>query len=142
MHRSLLWITGLMMAMLGMTSPATAGEGLRRLAVIDQKVGTGPVARPGMQVELNYTGWLYDAGSADHHGAEVDSSRQHGQTITFILGTGQVIAGWDKGIRGMHVGGRRTLLIPPHLGYGSRGAGRAIPPDASLVFDIELVSAH
>jgi FKBP-type peptidyl-prolyl cis-trans isomerase FkpA len=121
---------------------ASAADGLTQLSVIDQKVGTGAIARNGMQVELNYNGWLYDESAKDHHGAKVDSSYNHGQTISFTLGEGKVIAGWDKGIKGMHVGGRRTLLIPPKLGYGGRRVGNVVPPDASLIFDIELVGAH
>lgn len=120
-------------------SPSFAADGLTGLTIIDQQVGTGLLARNGREVELNYTGWLYDADAPDHHGGKVDSSADHGQTISFVLGEGKVIAGWDKGIKGMHVGGRRTLLIPSSLAYGSRRVGSVVPPHADLVFDIELV---
>ncbi|HZX71794.1 MAG TPA: FKBP-type peptidyl-prolyl cis-trans isomerase [Rhodanobacter sp.] len=142
MRRSPLLLMALLLATSVGIPAARAADGLTELTVIDQKVGTGAVAYNGREVELNYTGWLYDAQSKDHHGAKIDSSHDHGHTFTFTLGEGKVIAGWDKGIRGMRVGGRRTLLIPPRLGYGGRGFGGAVPPHASLVFDIELVSVH
>lgn len=122
--------------------PVSAADGLSRLVVIDRQVGTGAIARNDAQVELNYTGWLYDAQAENHHGAKIDSSHDHGQTLTFTLGEGKVIAGWDKGIKGMHVGGKRTLLIPPRLGYRGRRVGKLVPPNASLVFDVDLVSVH
>ena len=109
------------------------------MQIIDQKIGTGPAAKTGDTVEVNYTGWLYDAKAKDHHGAKFDSSYDHGDTFTFPLGAGQVIKGWDQGVVGMKVGGKRTLLLPSSMGYGSRGAGGAIPPNAALVFDVELV---
>lgn len=105
-------------------------------------IGTGAVARDGDVVQVNYTGWLYDANASDHHGAEFDSSEKSGEPIRFTLGEGEVIAGWDQGIRGMRVGGRRTLVIPARLAYGSRGAGDAVPPNATLVFDVALVGVH
>ena len=88
---------------------------------------------------MHYTGWLYDAGAAEHKGAKFDSSLDRGEPLTFALGARQVIPGWDQGVVGMKVGGQRTLIIPPDLAYGSRGAGGVIPPDATLVFDVELV---
>lgn len=126
----------------GAVGPATAAERLSRLRVIERQVGTGAVARDGSEVELNYTGWLYDANAPDHHGIEIDSSREHGKTISFTLGEGQVIPGWDRGIKGMHVGGRRILLIPSRLAYRGRRVGKLVPPNAALVFDIELVGVH
>lgn len=122
--------------------PSLAADDLTALQVIDTRIGTGTVARNGREVELNYTGWLYDAAAPDHHGSKIDSSYDHGQTITFTLGEGKVIAGWDKGIKGMHAGGKRTLLIPARLGYGGRSVGTVVPPHAALIFDIELVSVH
>ncbi len=123
-------------------TPVRAADSLTQLAVIDRQVGTGAVARFGMDVEVNYTGWLYDENAKDHRGKKIDSSAEHGQTLTFTLGERQVIAGWDKGIRGMRVGGKRTLLIPSHLGYGARAVGDLVPPHSSLIFDIELVGVH
>ncbi len=111
------------------------------LKVIDQKVGDGVKAEPGMDVQVQYTGWLYDDRASDLHGTEFDSSRKRSAPFAFVLGEGQVIPGWDQGVAGMRVGGRRTLIIPASLGYGARGAGGVIPPNATLVFDVELVSA-
>ncbi|WP_426699989.1 FKBP-type peptidyl-prolyl cis-trans isomerase [Rhodanobacter sp. Col0626] len=112
-----------------------------KLTVIDQKVGTGTEAKDGMDVLVHYTGWLYDENAKDKRGAKFDSSRDHGAPFNFTLGAGRVIEGWDQGVVGMRVGGKRTLLIPAALGYGANGAGDDIPPDASLVFDVELIDA-
>ena len=121
------------------TPPAHATGQVDKLSVIDRKVGTGVQAQAGMKVTVQYTGWLYDENASDKHGAKFDSSRDHGQPFSFVLGAGNVIAGWDQGVAGMRVGGRRTLLIPAALGYGAEGAGADIPPNASLVFDVELL---
>jgi FKBP-type peptidyl-prolyl cis-trans isomerase FkpA len=118
---------------------AHANGSVDKLTVIDRKVGTGAVANPGMQVTVHYTGWLYDEKAKDKHGEKFDSSRDSGTSFSFTLGDGKVIAGWDQGVTGMRVGGQRTLLIPAALGYGNNGAGDAIPPGASLVFDVELL---
>jgi FKBP-type peptidyl-prolyl cis-trans isomerase FkpA len=91
---------------------------------------------------VHYRGWLYDDTKPDHHGAEFDSSRSHGHPFEFRLGIGRVIKGWDQGVAGMKVGGKRTLLIPASLGYGARGAGGDIPPNAALVFDVELLDVQ
>jgi FKBP-type peptidyl-prolyl cis-trans isomerase len=96
------------------------------------KKGSGKLAQKGKKVSVHYTGWLTD-------GKEFDSSRDAGEPIQFNLGTGEVIKGWDEGIAGMKVGGRRQLRIPPALGYGARGFGSSIPPNATLVFDVELM---
>lgn len=122
-------------------APAQATGSVDKLVVIDQKVGTGTEAKAGMSVTVHYTGWLYDASAKDKHGSKFDSSRDHGAPFTFKLGAGQVIEGWDQGVAGMKVGGKRTLLIPASLGYGARGAGGDIPPNASLVFEVELLDA-
>jgi FKBP-type peptidyl-prolyl cis-trans isomerase FkpA len=115
-----------------------------KLTVIDRTVGTGAEAKPGMDVLVHYTGWLYDDTATDKHGTKFDSSRDRGTPFNFQLGAGRVIEGWDQGVAGMRTGGKRTLLIPAALGYGAQGAGGDIPPNASLVFDIELIdtSAH
>ncbi|OOG47193.1 peptidylprolyl isomerase [Rhodanobacter sp. C06] len=123
-------------------SPALAADDVTQLQKIDRVVGSGAVANDGDVVQVNYTGWLYDANAADHHGKEFDSSLENGEPIRFTLGAGEVIQGWDRGIRGMHVGGKRTLIIPAQLAYGGRGAGDAVPPNAALVFDVELVGVH
>ena len=105
----------------------------------DHKTGTGATATSGQNVSVHYTGWLFDAAASDNKGRKFDSSRDRGEPFEFMLGAGHVIAGWDQGVAGMQVGGQRTLIIPPEMGYGARGAGGVIPPNATLVFDVELL---
>ncbi len=105
----------------------------------DTKVGDGAEAKPGQYVSVHYTGWLYKDGQ---QGAKFDSSRDRNDPFEFALGAGMVIRGWDEGVAGMKVGGQRTLIIPPELGYGARGAGGVIPPNATLKFDVELLAVH
>jgi FKBP-type peptidyl-prolyl cis-trans isomerase len=112
------------------------------LQTTDAKVGAGAEAASGRTVSVHYTGWLYSASAADHHGTKFDSSRDRNEPFEFRLGGGQVIRGWDQGVAGMKVGGQRTLVIPPELGYGSRGAAGVIPPNATLVFDVELLGVR
>jgi FKBP-type peptidyl-prolyl cis-trans isomerase FkpA len=114
-------------------------DNITSLQVSDTKPGTGAQATSGKSVTVHYTGWLYDPKATDRHGRKFDSSRDRGEPFTFKLGARQVISGWDMGVAGMKVGGHRTLIIPSDLGYGSRGAGGAIPPHATLVFDVELI---
>jgi FKBP-type peptidyl-prolyl cis-trans isomerase len=102
-------------------------------------IGTGAEAISGQQISVHYTGWLYDPAAAENKGRKFDSSRDRGQPFEFTLGVGQVIGGWDQGFAGMKVGGSRTLVIPPELGYGARGAGGVIPPNATLLFEVELL---
>jgi FKBP-type peptidyl-prolyl cis-trans isomerase FkpA len=124
-----------------MTQPAnessaplqTTASGLKYQDVVE---GSGTVAARGAFVKVHYTGWLYQNGSM---GAKFDSSKDRGQPFQFPLGGGQVIRGWDEGVAGMKVGGTRRLIIPPELGYGARGAGGVIPPNATLLFDVELL---
>ena len=108
----------------------------------DGKVGTGPEASPGQTVTVHYTGWLYDESKADHKGPKFDSSRDRNEPFSFNLGAAEVIRGWDEGVAGMKVGGQRTLTIPPDMGYGARGAGGVIPPNATLLFDVELLGVR
>lgn len=122
-------------------APYTGGD-VAELQRIDQTVGSGAEAVSGQTVTVHYTGWLYEQTAADRHGRQFDSSRDRGEPFTFPLGAGQVIRGWDEGVAGMRVGGRRTLLIPAGYGYGARGAGGVIPPGASLVFDVELLKVE
>jgi FKBP-type peptidyl-prolyl cis-trans isomerase len=120
----------------------TSGAGMSNITELikaDAKTGTGAEATAGQQVTVHYTGWLYDETSADHKGRKFDSSRDRNEPFSFRLGAGQVIRGWDEGVAGMKVGGQRTLTIPPAQGYGARGAGGVIPPNATLVFDVELL---
>jgi len=110
------------------------------LKMIDRKVGDGALAENGSPVAVHYTGYLWDAAAADNKGKKFDSSIDRKIPFGFIIGAGRVIKGWDEGVAGMKVGGQRTLIIPPDKGYGERGAGGAIPPNATLVFDVELMS--
>jgi FKBP-type peptidyl-prolyl cis-trans isomerase FkpA len=110
----------------------------KELQTIDVKVGSGADAIKGKTAVVHYTGWLYDPATSQK-GAKFDSSRDRNEPFSFLLGAGQVIPGWDQGVQGMKVGGQRTLIIPPDMGYGARGAGGVIPPNATLIFDVELV---
>ncbi len=107
--------------------------------MIDHVIGSGAEAVAGKAVAVHYTGWLFDPTAPESKGTKFDSSRDRGDPFTFPLGGGRVIAGWDEGVVGMKVGGQRTLIIPPEKGYGARGAGGVIPPNATLVFDVELL---
>jgi peptidylprolyl isomerase len=106
------------------------------LQITDTKVGTGAQPQTGQTCVMHYTGWLYNNGAK---GAKFDSSLDRGEPFEFAIGQGQVIKGWDEGVATMKVGGKRTLIIPPQLGYGARGAGGVIPPNATLIFDVELL---
>ena len=136
--RSSLAATGAIV--IAMTAPAADAVTLPSgLAYTDEVVGNGPEAKPGQQVSVHYTGWLDEGGKK---GKKFDSSRDRGQPFGFPLGGGQVIRGWDEGVAGMKVGGKRTLVIPAQLGYGARGAGGLIPPNATLIFDVELLGVR
>ena len=113
----------------------TPGQLPGGLQYIDVVVGTGPEARPGQNVSVHYTGWLTN-------GQKFDSSRDRGQPFSFPLGGGRVIQGWDQGVAGMRVGGQRRLTIPPAMGYGASGAAGVIPPNATLIFDVELLGVR
>jgi FKBP-type peptidyl-prolyl cis-trans isomerase len=106
------------------------------LDTTDLEAGAGDLAEAGMTVTVHYTGWLHDAAAPEAKGRKFDSSLDRGTPFVFPLGAGHVIAGWDQGFAGMRVGGRRRLTIPPEMGYGARGAGGVIPPNATLVFDV------
>jgi peptidylprolyl isomerase len=106
------------------------------LQIIDTQIGTGASPRPGQTCIMHYTGWLYQGGAK---GQKFDSSLDRRQPFEFPIGQGRVIRGWDEGVASMKVGGKRTLIIPPNLGYGARGAGGVIPPNATLIFEVELL---
>jgi peptidylprolyl isomerase len=118
-------------------APGKMSELPSGLKYTDGKVGDGAAATAGHKVSVHYTGWL---DNKDEEGTKFDSSLDRGQPFGFTLGGGQVIKGWDEGVAGMKVGGKRTLVIPPELGYGARGAGGVIPPNATLIFDVELLT--
>lgn len=113
--------------------PVTTASGLQ---IIDTRIGTGASPRTGQTCVMHYTGWLYENG---RKGRKFDSSLDRGQPFEFPIGTGRVIRGWDEGVASMKVGGKRTLIIPAQLGYGERGAGNVIPPNATLIFEVELL---
>jgi len=122
--------------------PPMAASTITKLIKQDVKLGTGAEALVGHGVTVQYTGWLYSETAADHKGKKFDSSRDRNSPFEFPLGEGRVIKGWDVGVAGMKVGGQRTLIIPPTMGYGSRGAGNVIPANATLVFDVELLGVQ
>ena len=107
----------------------------------DTTPGTGAAAQAGRTVRVHYTGWLHDPAAPNSRGAKFDSSKDRNDPFEFPLGAGHVIKGWDEGVQGMKEGGKRVLTIPPELGYGARGAGGVIPPNATLVFEVELLKA-
>ena len=109
------------------------------LKITDTQAGTGATPKTGQTCVMHYTGWLYQDGKK---GAKFDSSVDRGQPFEFPIGTGRVIKGWDEGVASMKVGGKRTLIIPPELGYGARGAGNVIPPNATLLFEVELLGVR
>ncbi|GJD52359.1 hypothetical protein OPKNFCMD_5124 [Methylobacterium crusticola] len=140
MHRSPFILAGALT--IAMTASASADSFVTApsgLQYKDDVVGTGAQPKAGQTVNVHYTGWLYEAGKK---GAKFDSSHDRKQPFSFAVGTGQVIRGWDEGLSTMKVGGKRTLVIPPELGYGPRGAGGVIPPNATLLFDVELLGVR
>ena len=112
---------------------------IQELVIEDTKVGEGREAEKGLTISVHYTGWLLDATKNDKKGEKFDSSLDRREPFNFVLGVGQVIKVWDQGFDGMKIGGSRTILIPSEMGYGSRGAGGAIPPNADLIFEVELL---
>jgi FKBP-type peptidyl-prolyl cis-trans isomerase FkpA len=121
-------------------APAEAAPQGPQVQVIDTKVGTGQEATIGNTVVVHYTGWFYKPLAKNQRGRKFDSSLDRKEPLDFRLGAGQVIKGWERGVAGMKVGGKRTLIIPSELGYGKRGApGGSIPPDSDLIFDVELL---
>ena len=115
------------------------GGRIAELQRIDERQGTGAMAVTGSDVTVHYTGWLFDEKAANRRGDKFDSSVDRNDPFTFLLGAGRVIRGWDDGVAGMRVGGKRVLMIPPEYGYGRKGAGGVIPPNGSLVFEVELL---
>ncbi len=120
---------------------AMADSGITSLQKNDVTPGTGAEAAKNQTVRVHYTGWLYDPAKTDRRGQKFDSSKDRNEPFEFRLGAGEVITGWDEGVVGMKVGGTRILTIPPAMGYGASGAGGVIPPNATLVFEVELLDA-
>jgi len=129
-----LWLASLLFLLVACSSGGPSSLGIR-----DIVQGTGDEAVPGSTLVMHYTGWLYSNGK---HGKKFDSSLDSGQPFSFKLGAGEVIEGWDKGIAGMRAGGKRELIIPSQLGYGSQGAPPDIPPNAALIFEVQLLSVQ
>lgn len=123
------------------SQPALADD-VTAMVIKDTVVGTGYTARDDSEVRIQYTGWLYDAKAPDHHGAKIDSSYDNGRPFSFTLGTNEVVEGMDAGVKGMKVGGKRTIIVPSRMGYGRRGAAPDVPPNSALIFDIELLEVH
>jgi len=136
------FLTGAHVALADPSTPFLKVANVSELKTIDTVVGTGAEAVAGKTVSVHYTGWLFDEAAKDHKGKKFDSSVDRGQPFNFPLGGGRVIRGWDEGVAGMKVGGKRTLVIPAEMGYGARGAGGVIPPNATLVFDVELLAVN
>ena len=143
-RRQIIGAAALLIAVGGLTAGAKENPALNatvptELVMTDVKTGTGPAIAAGQTAVVHYTGWLYSPAAKDHKGKKFDSSRDRNDPFSFHVGGGEVIGGWDQGVVGMQVGGHRQLVIPPELGYGARGAGGVIPPNATLLFDIELL---
>lgn len=140
---TLIFLAGLGTTLLAACSPRSAAPQAALtpadLQIQELEPGAGEPITGGHIAVVHYTGWLYESAAPDHKGREFDSSQRAGQPFRFALGTGQVIKGWDQGVAGMRVGGRRRLVVPPALAYGDEGAGGLIPPGATLVFDVELL---
>ena len=124
-------------------APASTGNEVMAMQKIDLAPGSGPEIKSGQNALVHYTGWLYDPAAPENKGKKFDSSVDRNEPFEFPVGAGYVIKGWDEGVVGMKVGGKRRLVIPPEMGYGAKGAGGGlIPPGATLVFDVELVEIH
>lgn len=120
----------------------SGSSGVQALKATDTVTGSGASADNGKTLTVHYSGYLYDQRQPNQRGSKFDSSVDRNQPFSFVLGTGQVIKGWDQGVAGMKVGGKRTLLLPAALAYGNSGAGQSIPPGAALIFDVELLDAR
>lgn len=139
----LVFVLMVALALVACRPPAPSGHGqIDELRIEELVPGTGALAEAGSRVTVHYTGWLFDDREPGMRGSQFDSSRQRDRPFTFLLGAKQVIRGWDEGVQGMRVGGKRMLWLPPLYGYGPRGAGNAIGPDASLVFEVELLAVE
>ena len=145
MRKAVLWAALWLSGSVLITQPLRAeekamDEKITTLKIIDKRVGKGKEAKANSTVSVDYTGWLYDPAAPDKKGKKFDSSLDRGDPFAFVLGRGSVIRGWDEGVKGMKEDGQRTLIIPSEMAYGNRGAGGLIPPGATLVFDVELIS--
>ena len=137
---AVLFGSGLLMTQPLIAEEKKVDEKITTLKIVDNKIGEGKEANAGSTVTVDYTGWLYDPAAPDKKGKKFDRSLDRGDPFAFVLGRGSVIRGWDEGVKGMKEDGQRTLIIPSDMAYGNRGAGGLIPPGATLVFDVELIS--
>ena len=135
-------LLGLSFLILALTLTSYGNAASKALTKTDVRIGSGEVAVAGKIVNVHYTGWLFDKTAPENKGKKFDTSRHRPGHFTFPLGAGRVIKGWDEGVKGMKVGGQRTLIIAPSMGYGARGAGGVIPPNATLIFDVELMGVR
>ena len=135
-------LLGLSLVVFALTLTSYANAASESLTKTDVRIGKGEDAVAGKTVNVHYTGWLFDKTAPNNKGEKFDSSRDRPGHFTFPLGAGRVIKGWDEGVQGMKVGGQRTLIIPSSMGYGTRGAGGVIPPNATLIFDVELIGVR
>lgn len=142
MPRPLAFFAAALLALGVLGSQPARADDVTSLVIKDVVVGTGNTARDDSEVRIQYTGWLYDAKTPDHHGAKIDSSYDNGRPLSFSMGANEVIEGMESGVRGMKVGGKRTVIVPSRMGYGRRGAPPDVPGNSALVFDIELVDAR
>jgi FKBP-type peptidyl-prolyl cis-trans isomerase FkpA len=136
-YRLIVVVAALALAAAGCGNNTTSPSGVDQLQIVDIIVGTGAVASSGKLISVDYTGWLYDTSKVDFKGAQFDTSAGRGPFV-FVLGAQQVIPGWDQGLVGMKVGGKRALTIPPNLAYGSQGVPGAIPSNSTLIFEVTL----
>ena len=149
MKKTIFLVSALLVAMLAVSGCKADSKSSSKESAMTQNVtelikkdtvqGEGREAEAGFNVTVHYTGWLYDPSKPDGKGKKFDSSVDRHEPFVFFLGGGQVIQGWEEGFSGMKVGGKRTLIIPPNMGYGAYGAGGVIPPNATLIFDVELL---
>lgn len=142
MPRPFTFLAIALLALSALGSQPALADDVAGIVIKDVVVGTGSTARDDSEVRIQYTGWLYDAKAPDHHGTKIDSSYDSGHPLSFSLGANEVVEGMDTGVKGMKVGGKRTIIIPSHMGYGRRGSPPDVPPNSALVFDIELLEVH
>jgi len=142
MPRPFAFLAVVLLALGALGAPSAHADDVPSMTINDVVVGTGNTARDDSEVRINYTCWLYDAKAPDHHGAKIDSSYDGGRPLSFLIGSNEVVEGMDSGVKGMKVGGKRTILVPSRMGYGHRGSPPDVPANSALVFDIELLEVR
>jgi FKBP-type peptidyl-prolyl cis-trans isomerase FkpA len=142
MPRPFAFLAVVLLALGALGAPSAHADDVASMTINDVVVGTGNTARDDSEVRINYTCWLYDAKAPDHHGAKIDSSYDSGRPLSFLIGSNEVVEGMDSGVKGMKVGGKRTIIVPSRMGYGHRGSPPDVPANSALVFDIQLLEVH